>query len=202
MLYGEIESKGDLDLFFFEGAAGTRATIQVGVVGASGPLAAVEVYRPDGSLFDADHGLPSPATLDLDLDQDGIYTILVSEYLSTTTMQYSVSYECLGDCPCYKDFFGYFVKAYIAGTIEGTGTGGEAEYRLLVMGYLLAYADWYADSGRTLDALRLLAIAYAASDGAPTPLPDAVTGEAVAGLNDRLYAAALDLLDDLGLPSP
>ena len=192
MLTDEIEVVGDLDLFWFSGAAGDTAIIQATSPGSGSSC--VVVYRPDGSKIASAVFDPR---IEIVLDQDGPYAILVYDFGNDETMDYTLSYECIGQCPCDKGFLDFFNDAVAAGTLEGTGSGTVAETRLWVMGYVLTVADLYTEQGMTIDAIKLLVVAYLFCDDSPNILQDLVTGEAAPELNDKILTALIDLVENL-----
>ena len=97
MLPDAIDPVGDMDLFFFQGSNGDTVAIQA--TRQSGGTPCVELFDPDGVQIDKVCTILSSARIDATLDQTGTHSILVTEYGNDATMDYALSYQCIGDCP-------------------------------------------------------------------------------------------------------
>jgi hypothetical protein len=91
-----IDPGWDYDLYGFEGQAGDAITVQVG--GLSGGSPCVDVVSPSDTppSFGLNCALGYKS---LTLEEAGTHTIVVWEYLSDETLDYTVNLQCFGDCP-------------------------------------------------------------------------------------------------------
>jgi len=97
-LTGALDPIGDVDVFGFRGAVGDRVTLTVRDTAGSGASPSFGVRSPSGVVL-ADLSDEERASVDLDLHEAGIYTLVVDEAYQDQTLQYSVDYICrAGSC--------------------------------------------------------------------------------------------------------
>jgi hypothetical protein len=98
-LAGEmISPRGDLDLYVFQGAVGDLIRIDAVEGSIVGPDVCVNLRRPDGSVVDSTCGEVSVA-LEATLDQNGPYTLILTEAGNDDAMNANLLYSCLfGPC--------------------------------------------------------------------------------------------------------
>jgi hypothetical protein len=95
-----IDPIGDLDVFSFTGLAGDSVIIQA--MRQAGGQPCVQLFGPTGGQV----GSPacgSPARLDLRLEDDGVHTILVSDFADNETLSLTLYFECFGTCGSTPD---------------------------------------------------------------------------------------------------
>ena len=91
LLEDQLGPVGDLDLFTFEGSFGDKVVLQSAVTSGFGNPC-LEVFRPDGFLLSSQCEFNNPR-LDLTLDKEGTYTVLVSDDNDDETMSYTLALE-------------------------------------------------------------------------------------------------------------
>ena len=96
VLSDTIDPVGDMDLFFFQGSNGDTVAVQAARQSGGNPC--IQLFDPDGMMIGGTCG-GSTARIDASLDQTGIHSILVFEWSNDTTMDYGLSYQCIGVCP-------------------------------------------------------------------------------------------------------
>ena len=98
-----IDPKGDTDLFIFNGVQGDVISLRMTDQETAffEPAAGMELFGPDGMLVTS-ASAAGTATIDVTLNQTGVFTVRASEFQSTATMTYNLEYQCLiGTCPSY-----------------------------------------------------------------------------------------------------
>jgi hypothetical protein len=92
-LNDSVNPPGDIDVFFFQATEGDTVAISAPRrTGAGNPL--VDLFSPDGTRVGG--GL-NP--FNVTLDQTGLYTVLVREFQSNATVDYSLTVQCTdGEC--------------------------------------------------------------------------------------------------------
>jgi hypothetical protein len=96
----EIDDVGDLDFYTFHGAAQDSITVRAVKTSGGGGIC-IEILAPDGNRTPNDgQGCgPNSVRLHETLEQDGVYTIIVSEKSHKVKVGYSIRVECLpGEC--------------------------------------------------------------------------------------------------------
>ncbi|MBI3989402.1 MAG: hypothetical protein HY347_07270 [candidate division NC10 bacterium] len=92
---------GDLDLYLFTGVPGDIVRVQG--PRQSGGTPCIELFGPDGVHTPHGDQLCSTSSLigiNETLEQDGVHTILVSEFFNNQTVEYRVNVQCVsGECP-------------------------------------------------------------------------------------------------------
>jgi len=95
---GFINRSGDVNTYTFEAKAGNRLSLQVSQHTEQGIGPHVEVYDPQGELFEVAEkfdrtgiGIAEPVQIDTYAEHSGLYTVLVSDYFRDKTGGYRIS---------------------------------------------------------------------------------------------------------------
>ena len=96
VLTDQIDPVGDLDFFSFAGRAGDEVVIQATRQAGGSPC--VELFGPTGGPV-GNFVCGNIARRDLVLEQDGPYTVLLSEGNLDGVLDYTLYLECFGTCP-------------------------------------------------------------------------------------------------------
>jgi uncharacterized protein (TIGR03437 family) len=137
----DISPVGDMDLYYFRGAAGDTVNVLMVRLSGSGKPCFVLV-DPDGGIIGGEWacGIPN-AERDAKLTKAGLYAIMLGDENSDETLSYRLEVQCFGTCQAVGPALAITSASPLPSGVAGTGysqvlvaAGGTPPYRWSVTG--------------------------------------------------------------------
>jgi hypothetical protein len=96
-LPGRLDPIGDIDQYWFFGAAGDAITVSLSSTGGGTP--SLWVYGPTGQQLFASGTPFNNVTARITLPADGPYSIIAEEHFADAIMTFRLDLQCVGQCP-------------------------------------------------------------------------------------------------------